>query len=84
MKNFVLEVEGTTFQFISMNRRRVQLFQVHGVVDDKAIRFHMQINEASGDLKITEPSQCPEQYRGAEKLFSDAIKIHGKTEKIPT
>jgi hypothetical protein len=84
MKNFEIEAEGTTFQFVSMNRRRIQLFQVYVMHDNQQARFHMQLNEDTGDFYITDKGQCPEIYLKAEEILGNAIKIYGRLDKIPS
>ncbi|RYY34465.1 MAG: hypothetical protein EOP46_13355 [Sphingobacteriaceae bacterium] len=84
MRNFMVEEDGNTFQFNSMNRRRAQLFQVYVMHEGQQKRFHMQINEESGDFHITDINHCPEMYHKSEKVLSDAIKIYGRLDKMPT
>lgn len=84
MKNFTIEENGNTFKFLSMNRRRVQLFQVYVSEDGQQHRFHMQLDDATGDFHITNKSACPEKYHYAEKQFGHAIRIYGVNEIVPT
>ena len=84
MKNFSIEEYGNIFKFLSMNRRRIQLFQVYVTHEGQQHRFHMQIDEATGDFHFTNKSVCPEQYHYAEQRFSHAIKIYGVSDVIPT
>lgn len=84
MKNFMIEEDGNTFQFNSMNRRRILLFQVYVTYEGKPYRFHMQIDENTGDFYITDKTHCPEIYHKCEKIFSQAIKIYGTLDKMPT
>ncbi len=84
MKNFTLEEAGNTFQFITMNRRRIQLFQVYVNHENKKHRFHMQINDTTGDFHITDKTACPPNYHPSEKEFDYAIKNYGISEIIPT
>jgi hypothetical protein len=70
--NFTIDLSGATFEFITMNRVKLQLFQVYVVQGDKKKRFHMQINEA-GAFYITDKPACPEIYYDLESTFSDAI-----------
>lgn len=84
MRNFTIEEDGNTFQFNSMNRRRIQLFQVYVNYEGQQKRFHMQINDSTGDFYITDKIKCPELYHKCERVFSDAIKIYGVADKMPT
>ncbi|WPU95580.1 hypothetical protein SNE25_08595 [Mucilaginibacter sabulilitoris] len=84
MKNFLIEEEGHSLKFISMNRRKVQLFQVYVTVDGQQNRFHMQVDESSGAFYITDKAHCPPVFHQCEKLFSDAIKNYGVADKMPT
>jgi hypothetical protein len=84
MKNFTIEEEGHTVRFITMNRRRIQLFQVYSTIEGKEHRFHMQINEQTGDFAITEKFHCPPIFLKHEQRFNEAIKAHGIAEVIPT
>jgi hypothetical protein len=84
MKNFTIEENGNTFIFNSMNRRRLQLFQVYVTYEGDQWRFHMQVDDATGTFHITDANQCPTQYHKSEKVFSDAIKIYGQVDKMPT
>ena len=84
MKNFSIEEDGMSFKFLSMNRRRIQLFQVYVMHEGQQHRFHMQIDEETGDFHFTNKSACPEKYHYAEQQFSHAIKIYGVSDVIPT
>jgi hypothetical protein len=70
--NFTIELSGAKFEFINMNRVRLQLFQVYVMHEDRKARFHMQINEA-GTFYITDKPVCPAIYHDLESTFSDAI-----------
>jgi hypothetical protein len=84
MKNFTIEAEDNTFEFYSMNRREPQLFYVYVQVNGNKVRFHMQLDRSTGNFFITDKVHCPPQYHQSEQLFSDAIKIYGRLDKIPT
>lgn len=83
MKNFTTEAEGAVFNFITMNRRRLQLFQVYVEHEGEKHRCHMQVNEETGDFYITDPAKCPEVFHKAVPILNSAIKIYGKLDKIP-
>ncbi|WP_428331391.1 hypothetical protein [Mucilaginibacter sp.] len=71
-KNFKIDFEGAEFEFISMNRVRLQLYQVY--VNDGAARkrFHMQINE-EGKFYIADKPACPPAFLPLEETLSEAI-----------
>ncbi|WP_158828962.1 hypothetical protein [Mucilaginibacter lacusdianchii] len=76
INSFVTEVEGTSFEFITMNIQRLQLYQVYVQHEGQKARFHMQIN-AQGYFRITMMEACPEPYRHLESLLSAAILAQG-------
>lgn len=55
-----------------MNILKLQLFQVYVMHNGKKERFHMQIND-DGVFTITDPFNCPEEYRTYEAALSEAI-----------
>ncbi|WP_295676736.1 hypothetical protein [uncultured Mucilaginibacter sp.] len=75
--NFTIDLSGATFEFFTMNRVNLQLFQVYVLHEGKKQRFHMQFNEA-GAFYIANKQVCPEIYHGLESTFSDAILKLGK------
>jgi hypothetical protein len=77
MKNFKVEAEGAEFEFFTMNIKRLQAFQVYTVYHDERLRFHMQLNEETGDFYITDKAKCPIEFHQAEDLLNKAIKIYG-------
>jgi hypothetical protein len=77
---FKKDIAGIEFEFNPMNILRLQLFQVYVMHEDKRQRFHMQINEA-GEFKITDPFNCPEEYRTYEGALSEAI-LASETEVV--
>ena len=84
MLNFTIAEANHEFSFISMNRRRLQLFQVYVAVEGARHRFHMQIDENTNNFRIAERIHCPVQFHTLEERFSDAIKQYGVTEIVPT
>jgi len=70
--NFNIELSEGTFEFITMQRVKLQLFQVYVQHEGKKKRFHMQLNEA-GTFYITDKSVCPEIFHKLENTLSDAI-----------
>jgi hypothetical protein len=70
--NFNIELSEGHFEFITMNRVKLQLFQVYVQHDGKKKRFHMQLND-EGIFYITDKQSCPEIYHTLESTFSDAI-----------
>jgi hypothetical protein len=75
--NFNIELDGTNFEFHSMNRVRLQLFQVYVNYEGKQRRFHMEIEE-DGNFHIKDKPACPESYLPLETTMSDAIKKLGE------
>ncbi|NHA03319.1 hypothetical protein G7092_05920 [Mucilaginibacter sp. HC2] len=70
--NFKIDFNDAEFEFISMNRVKLQLFQVYVLHEGKKQRFHMQVNE-QGTFYITDMPVCPPIYRSLESTFNDAI-----------
>lgn len=71
-QNFAIDLSGANFEFISMNRVKLQLFQVRVQNDGKNHRFHMQLND-TGTFYITDKQTCPEIFHDLESAFSDAV-----------
>jgi hypothetical protein len=70
--NFTIELSGVNFEFISMNRVRLQLYQVYTHYEGKRTRFHMEI-EADDKFHIKDQAACPDIYLPLETTMSDAI-----------
>ena len=70
--NFDIELSEGHFEFITMNRAKLQLFQVYVAHEGKKKRFHMQLNE-TGTFYITDKQSCQECYHQLESTLSDAI-----------
>jgi hypothetical protein len=70
--NFVREIEGTTFEFNTMNAERLQLFQVYVLEGDVKKRFHMQLNKEN-KFRIMDRAACPESYLHLKGALHDAI-----------
>ena len=75
--NFKIDLIEGSFEFITMNRVTLQLFQVYVMHENKRCRFHMQLND-SGVFYITNKQVCPEIFYGLESTLSDAILKLGK------
>ena len=72
--NFNITIEGTDFEFISMNRVNLQLFQVYVWFEQKKVRFHMQVDEKDKErFYITDRASCPKVYLSLESTLSEAI-----------
>lgn len=84
MKNFTIEQEGHAAGSIMMNRRGIQLFQAYATIEIKQHRLNLQFDDKTGDFFIAEKFHCPPVFQKHEKLFSDAMKIHGVKEVVPT
>jgi hypothetical protein len=69
--NFNIELSNTSFEFITMNRVWLQLYQVHVLNEGKKARFHMQINDKD-HFVIVDKASCPDQFQNLETTFSDA------------
>ena len=76
--NFNIELDGVNFRFLTMNRVRLQLYQVYVPYEGKERRFHMQADE-QGEFKIMGEAVCPPEYLHLEATFNDAIKKLGET-----
>lgn len=83
MRDFKVEAEGAEFEFISMDVRRLRLFQVYVMYEGKKCRFHMQRND-DGEFYITNKDHCPAEYHKAEELLNKAIKIYGVKDQAGT
>lgn len=77
---FTKDIAGIEFEFNPMNILRLQLFQIYVMYNDQRCRFHMQIND-EGVFKITDPSNCPEEYRTYEAAMSEVILASETTTK---
>jgi len=75
--NFTIELSEGTFEFITMNRVKLQLYQVYVQHEGKKKRFHMQLNEG-GTFYVTDKPVCPAIYHPLESTLSDAILKLGK------
>lgn len=73
--NFSTIIEGIHFELLTMNIKRLQLFQVYGVHGGRKVRFHMQMNEG-GEFMITDKSHLPEIYLPLEKALNEKILEH--------
>jgi hypothetical protein len=81
MKNtFKTEIDGTLFEFHSMNVQRLQLFQVYVMHENEKLRFHMQV-DSERVFKITDPSVCPDKFMQLESALHDAIMTHAKEDE---
>ena len=76
-KNFTIDLDGADFEFITMNRVRLQLFQVYVNHESKRVRFHMEMEE-DGNFHIKDKSACPLTFQSLESTMSDAIKSLGE------
>jgi hypothetical protein len=75
-QNFNIDLDNVNFRFLTMNRVKLQLFQVYAPHGGKTERFHMQ-SDAEGVFKIMGNDVCPEVYRHLESTFNDAIQKLG-------
>ncbi|MDB5116511.1 MAG: hypothetical protein JWQ79_2003 [Mucilaginibacter sp.] len=77
--NFTIELDGVNFRFLTMNRIRLNLYQVYVPHEGKERRFHMQAND-EGEFKIIGEQVCPAEYLHLESTFNDAIHKLGQNE----
>lgn len=70
--NFNIDLSGAQFELVTMNRVKLQLFQVYVFHEGKKSRFHMQVN-GDGVFYIADKPSCPERYHELESTLSDAI-----------
>lgn len=64
--------QPVTFEFLSMNVKAKQLYQVYAPFNGKRIRFHMQKDD-KGSFRITDRDRCPKEYLPLEKELETAI-----------
>ena len=70
--NLKIDLNDASFEFLSVNRVRLQLYQVYVLHAGRQARFHMQVDDEGG-FRIADRQACPEPYLGLESTFSDAI-----------
>lgn len=75
--NFKINLDGMDFEFITMNRVRLHLYQVYVLHQDSKIRFHMQLEE-DGRFHIADRPVCPADYHHLEDTMNEAILKLGK------
>lgn len=71
-KTFTIEQHEVQFEFLPMNAKDQQLYQVYFMYGPKRVRFHMQINN-EGQFVITDKNRCPDKCNALESEFSRAI-----------
>lgn len=71
-KVFTVDGQEVNFDFLPMNVRVKQLYQVYAQYEGAQIRFHLQINN-EGEFRIMDTNACPAPYRSLEAEFSAAI-----------
>ena len=67
-----MDNDSVTFEFLSMNVKAKQLYQVYAMFNGKRIRFHMQKDD-KGAFRITDRDRCPKEYLPLEKVLETAI-----------
>jgi hypothetical protein len=75
--NFKIELDGIDFEFITMNRVRLHLYQVYVLHEGSKCRFHLQLEE-DGKFHIADRPACPPAYYHLEDTMSEAILKLGK------
>jgi hypothetical protein len=73
--NFKTILNGTEFQFQTMNVKRLQLFQVYVLREGKKMRFHMQ-RKGEGDFYTTDPDKVPEPYKLLAQELDEVIMVN--------
>jgi hypothetical protein len=71
-KTFTIEQHEVLFEFLPMNAKDQQLYQVYFMYGPKRVRFHMQIN-GEGQFIIMDKNRCPDKCNAIESEFSRAI-----------
>jgi len=71
VRAFQTEISGVSFQFNPINISKPFNYQVYVSHEGKIKRFHMQRN--GGTFEITDPNNCPKEYRVFELQLSEAI-----------
>lgn len=71
-KTFPVGDAEVQFEFLPMNIRIRQLYQVYAMYGEKKLRFHMQINP-EGQFRIMDRNRVPAPFIALENEFSDAI-----------
>ncbi|RZS76576.1 hypothetical protein EV199_2462 [Pseudobacter ginsenosidimutans] len=72
-KDFTVDGETITIDFITMNCVEKQLYQLYIPYNDGTVRVHVQRNE-NGDFKIMGDNVCPAKFLPLEAAFDEAIK----------
>ena len=70
--NFNIELSEGHFEFIALNRVKLQLFQVYVNHEGNKKRFHLQLSN-DGVFYITDKQSCPDIYHGLENTLGEAI-----------
>jgi hypothetical protein len=68
-------IAGVQFDFLSMNVKRCELFQVYVDYEGKQRRFHLQ-SDTGNVFRITDEQHCPPPYRDLVEEFNAAIHHH--------
>ncbi|UYQ91264.1 hypothetical protein MKQ68_14310 [Chitinophaga horti] len=71
-KPFMIGDSEVQFEFLPMNIRIRELYQVYATHGEKKLRFHMQVN-GEGQFKIMDKHRVPPVFLPLENDFSDAI-----------
>lgn len=70
--NFSINVDGQTFDLVSMNVTGPKLFQLFAIVNGKRERFHLQ-GDGANPLRFCLPEHVPQSLRVLERGISDEI-----------
>lgn len=69
---FIIETENYRFQFLSMNAKRAQLFQVYVDYQGQKRRFHFK-EDGNGAFVFAMREDCPPEILRHEQELSDHI-----------
>ena len=67
--NFNIELDAVNFEFVTMNRVRLHLYQVYVLHDGKKLRFQMQL-EKDEKFHIADKPGWPDSYHHLEKHYT--------------
>lgn len=70
--HFNIEIANTSFELISMNVKRPQLFQVYVIYQGQKRRFHMK-EDGNGNFVFAMPDDCPADILQHEAELSARI-----------
>lgn len=69
---FTIEIDNISFEFLSMNVNKAQLFQVYVDVQGKRRRFHFK-DDGNGHFIFALREDCPKEIVQYERRLSDRV-----------